>query len=259
MLFRSANPRLGNPVIESTGTGGGMKLFCAGVGERFPDVANASRRMKASEAKLCAANGVSDNPIVRRFQWADIMAGDDIRRDCFPGAPERWRFVYNGVYAEQVRVYEVQAGTVDARVFDRTNLASLDSYRADQFLRGANARAPITAAELARVVAAWETDLPRRAQTGDYLRSDRFFWTTTACRDGRFVTAAFVYPSDGSSALAFPEALAAFDRTGKPVNPPRAFDRDVMLLSDYRPNRQTGDIEFKFLLRVWPDGIRAGY
>ena len=38
-----------------TGTGAGMKLFCAGVGERFPDVENASRRMKASEAKLCAA------------------------------------------------------------------------------------------------------------------------------------------------------------------------------------------------------------
>ncbi len=54
-----ANPRLGTPIIESTGTGGGMKLFCAGVGERFPDVENASRRMKASEAKLCASNGVS--------------------------------------------------------------------------------------------------------------------------------------------------------------------------------------------------------
>ena len=45
-----ANPRLGTPIIESTGTGAGMKLFCAGVGERFPDVENASRRMKASEA-----------------------------------------------------------------------------------------------------------------------------------------------------------------------------------------------------------------
>ena len=54
-----ANPRLGAPIIESTGTGAGMKLFCAGVGERFPDVENASRRMKASEAKLCAANGVT--------------------------------------------------------------------------------------------------------------------------------------------------------------------------------------------------------
>src|SRR5215203_4140910 len=55
-----ANPALGTPVIESTGTGAGMKLFCAGVGERFPDVENASRRMKASEAKLCAANGVKE-------------------------------------------------------------------------------------------------------------------------------------------------------------------------------------------------------
>jgi len=55
-----ANPRLGTPIIESTGTGAGMKLFCAGVGERFPDIENASRRMKASEAKLCTANGVKE-------------------------------------------------------------------------------------------------------------------------------------------------------------------------------------------------------
>ena len=53
-----ANPKLGTPIIESTGTGGGFKLFCSGIGERFPDVSNASRRIKASEAKACAANGV---------------------------------------------------------------------------------------------------------------------------------------------------------------------------------------------------------
>ena len=54
-----ANPKLGTPIIESTGTGAGFKLFCAGVGERFPDVSNASRRIKASEAKSCAGNGVT--------------------------------------------------------------------------------------------------------------------------------------------------------------------------------------------------------
>jgi phosphate transport system substrate-binding protein len=54
-----ANPKLGSPIIESTGTGGGFKLFCSGIGERFPDISNASRRIKASEAKDCAANGVS--------------------------------------------------------------------------------------------------------------------------------------------------------------------------------------------------------
>jgi phosphate transport system substrate-binding protein len=54
-----ANPRLGTPIIESTGTGAGFKLFCAGVGARFPDISNASRRIKAKEAQLCASNGVT--------------------------------------------------------------------------------------------------------------------------------------------------------------------------------------------------------
>lgn len=47
-----------SPVIESTGTGAGMKLFCAGVGAAHPDIENASRRMKASEYAECAKNGV---------------------------------------------------------------------------------------------------------------------------------------------------------------------------------------------------------
>ena len=46
------------PVVESTGTGGGMKLFCAGLGERHPDIANASRRIKPSEFEQCRKNGV---------------------------------------------------------------------------------------------------------------------------------------------------------------------------------------------------------
>lgn len=47
------------PVVESTGSGGGMKLFCTGVGEGTPDITNASRRIKESEFKLCADNGVT--------------------------------------------------------------------------------------------------------------------------------------------------------------------------------------------------------
>jgi phosphate transport system substrate-binding protein len=46
------------PIIESTGSGGGLKLFCAGVGVDHADIANASRRIKASEVELCAKNGV---------------------------------------------------------------------------------------------------------------------------------------------------------------------------------------------------------
>ena len=46
------------PKVESTGSGGGLKLFCAGVGIQHPDVTNASRRIKRSEVKMCERNGV---------------------------------------------------------------------------------------------------------------------------------------------------------------------------------------------------------
>lgn len=48
------------PKVESTGTGGGFKLFCAGVGTNHPDMANASRRIKKSEFDACGGAGVSD-------------------------------------------------------------------------------------------------------------------------------------------------------------------------------------------------------
>jgi len=48
------------PKIESTGSGGGIKLFCAGVGVEHPDITNASRAIKQSELEQCAANGVKE-------------------------------------------------------------------------------------------------------------------------------------------------------------------------------------------------------
>lgn len=48
------------PKVESTGSGGGFKLFCGGVGVSHPDITNASRRMKASELKTCNDNGVTE-------------------------------------------------------------------------------------------------------------------------------------------------------------------------------------------------------
>ena len=48
------------PKVESTGSGGGLKLFCDGVGVSYPDVANSSRAIKQSEVDTCAANGVTE-------------------------------------------------------------------------------------------------------------------------------------------------------------------------------------------------------
>lgn len=58
--FTRSRPEFKSPIIESTGTGGGINLFCSGIGASTPDIANASRRMKAAEFAKCQANGVTE-------------------------------------------------------------------------------------------------------------------------------------------------------------------------------------------------------
>ena len=52
--------KFATPKVESTGSGGGLKLFCSGVGSATPDITNASRAIKSSEVELCAKNGIKD-------------------------------------------------------------------------------------------------------------------------------------------------------------------------------------------------------
>ncbi len=54
------NTKFRSPIVESTGTGGGFKLFCKGIGEDTPDFSDASRAIKKSEAEMCQKNGVTD-------------------------------------------------------------------------------------------------------------------------------------------------------------------------------------------------------
>lgn len=62
------------PKLESTGSGGGLKLFCEGVGTQHPDITNASRRMKTSEFENCQANGVKEITEVRIGADGIVMA-----------------------------------------------------------------------------------------------------------------------------------------------------------------------------------------
>jgi phosphate transport system substrate-binding protein len=57
---KASRGKFKTPKVESTGTGGGIKLFCDGIGVQFPDAANASRRIKQSEIDTCTANGVKE-------------------------------------------------------------------------------------------------------------------------------------------------------------------------------------------------------
>jgi len=64
------------PIVESTGSGTGFKLFCGGVGENTPDITNASRRMKPSELETCKANGVT--PVEVKIGYDGIVLANSI-------------------------------------------------------------------------------------------------------------------------------------------------------------------------------------
>lgn len=66
------------PKIESTGSGGGLKLFCAGLGATTPDIANASRAIKSSEIETCAKNGVKEITEVR-FGYDGIVFANSLK------------------------------------------------------------------------------------------------------------------------------------------------------------------------------------
>ena len=133
--FARANPGVPSPIVESTGTGAGMKLFCGGVGAQYPDITNASRRMKASEFKLCAANGVSQvtevqvglDGLALATSKATALSGISTK-DFYlamakapfgkPNTSKTWKDVNSSLPAIPIRVYgpPTTSGTRDSMV-----------------------------------------------------------------------------------------------------------------------------------------------
>lgn len=128
-----SNSNFKSPIIESTGTGAGMKLFCGGVGAQYPDMVNASRRIKASEYEGCAANNVKDVVEIQvgldGIAFAEAKGGLGIPltpADVYtalaanpfgkPNATKTWKDVNPAFPAERILVYgpPSTSGTRDA-------------------------------------------------------------------------------------------------------------------------------------------------
>lgn len=110
------------PVVESTGTGGGMQLFCAGVGPAYPDLEDASRRMEPAEYRQCAANGAGrlleieigrdGVTFVRALAGADLPLTPALLYRALaatpggaPNAAKTWNDIDRSLPATPIRVY----------------------------------------------------------------------------------------------------------------------------------------------------------
>ena len=131
--YVAANPDARAPVIESTGTGAGMKLFCAGVGAGHPDIEDASRRMRATEYRACEHNGVGPvievqigidgiafaearNGATMALTPADLYRALAATPDGRPNTARTWQDVNPTLPATRIQVYGPPAtsGTRDA-------------------------------------------------------------------------------------------------------------------------------------------------
>lgn len=186
--------------------------------------------MAALAVAGCQYRG-ADNPVARKFSWTSYLDAQDIRESCRPGAPERWRLVYNAVYQEQVRAYELEAtpdggARLAAKVTTSGNLASLDIDPAapDPFQpwRDKVAKTDLRPQDLAAFRAALKASgVFAPAPVGQDLDSDGFYWIVAGCAEGRMVFTGWQWPAPAFKALAFDKHLFAWDFTGVAVNPPR--------------------------------------
>ena len=183
-------------------------------------------------ASACTFKG-SRQPIAFKFTYFSYLNGDDIRSQCAIGGSDILRFVYNGIYTEQVRTYDLVPNRRESGLFVlETRVrseADFSSIKTD--LSWPDLFAPWRPVESLVKLSTEDVQSLKRALTSSgffgkpvflgNVSSIRFYWLVSGCIEGTFHLRAFVWPEDAFHGADFPKLLSSWDRTGIPVNPPR--------------------------------------
>tara|TARA_R110000868_G_scaffold70902_1_gene208147 strand:- start:1458 stop:2168 length:711 start_codon:yes stop_codon:yes gene_type:complete len=180
----------------------------------------------------CEYAGPAGDPVSRNVGWFDYVGGESLKDACGPGASTRLRFVYNGIYDQQIRSYDVRelpngrGAAMSAWARGKGDLTR--GVRFPNLLspwQGERAESVMSVQAMADLRAALVRDrFASFKPVGMRLPSNEFYWAVTGCIDGRFHANAWMYPSERFRTLAFPAVLQASDRTGiefraaRPVN-----------------------------------------
>ncbi len=175
----------------------------------------------------CAYRGgdVSD-PIGRKATWFSFVEGTDIRNACRPGAPDRYRLVYNANYEDQVRVYEIGRGgakyLMTEQVFGGANVLELTLDDPLNPWRGKGAEVSLTPQQHQTLLRAFEqSGMFAPPPVGLELPSRSYYWTAAFCHQGRYGLTAWRWPDARWDQLGFMNLLLQLDVTGVPVEAPR--------------------------------------
>ena len=209
----------------------------------------------------CASTGPIDNPVIRKFSWFNYVNGSDIRFACSKGSADRIRFIYNAVYGEQIRVYDLgpgESGTghvLTERVIGPADVSSLSLDDPLAPWRGVSTRRLLTTDEsdellASLVLSGFGTPPPE----GLDLRSWDFYWVVSACLNGLAWFNAYAFPSDRFAAITFDVVLKTLDETGVAFRPPRPVEPS----SGGEPaGRLPDETAQYFTLRAGPGGLHG--
>jgi hypothetical protein len=172
------------------------------------------------------ADGSSAFPPFRSLGWFRYLDGADIRKNCGVLAGDRYRLVYNAIWGEQVRDYEIATeatgGQLSVRVIFPEYLNILDLRDPLASFRGRSSTLAPTQADLGELAETLrQSGFYEPAPKGLTLPSDGFYWIVAACERGVFHYNAYAYPSPRFDGIRFDRWLFAHDGAGVPVNPPR--------------------------------------
>jgi hypothetical protein len=217
-----------------------------------------------SGASAQRADRYVDPPIVRSFNWFSYVAGNDIREACGRDGRNRLRLIYNAIYDEQVRTYEVflqpdgTAGLDIGVLADQGVVGNLrisdagDALGPWRMRRGQRILNPAETSDLQGLLQASNGFGPPR--DGLRLPDVDFWWTIASCRAGVWGFQAYHYPTDGFANVRFASRLFSFDTVPVPVNPPRKLE-PAELRRDWNapPNHWRAN---QWTLTVGKDGLR---
>jgi hypothetical protein len=218
----------------------------------------------ASAASAQRTDRNVEQPIVRSFHWFSYVGGDDIRQACGKNSRNRLRLIYNAIYDEQVRTYEIflqpdgTAGLQVGVLADQGNVAKVligDPGGVTRPWRMRRSERILNVGETHELVGLLEASAafgPPR--DGLRLPDVDFWWTVASCRNGVWGFQAYHYPTDGFANVKFAAKLFSWDTVPVPVNPPRK-----LIPAELRrdPNAPVNHMRAnQWTLTVGKDGLR---
>lgn len=208
----------------------------------------------------CSYKGGVEHPVIRKFAWFSYIEADDIRAKCSKSLHSQFRFVYNGVYNEQVRTYDIYKVEKDRyeikiNVTEEVDVSSISFDPEDPILfQSWRPKKSVTNVAVKEIYI-----LERTLRNMDFfdspppvvnIRSIDFYWVVSACVDQKFSQNAYIWPKENFKNAVFPKLLSIWDFTDIPINPPR----ETSNFSIYGTT-ETKDFKNDFNLKFGRDGL----